>query len=180
MKLCAMLLVAVVLGMLVSRIPMAHGQAQAAAGQPAAAPNSPPGLDAEIDRFWKTWEAGQPSDAIRRFAPNAGAAWDRVYRAADEYHSRLGSRCLGHTEIERRPMGDRVMYMTFFANYRTQPIRVELMYYRARERWHGIACHVDENPSVWLQEMAQNADYQQGAPVQVQVQPIPITPDDEQ
>jgi len=161
MKFCAILIVGVLVGMLVSRMPVARAQNQ----EPAA----PSGFEPELDRFWKLWETEQPSEALRRFAPNVPGDWERVYRAADDMHSRLGGRCLGHSEIERKALGDRLVYLSFFAVYRLKPVRVELLYYKPHDKWTGIACHVDDNPNMWLQEVAQNGEPGTSGPQQLTV-----------
>jgi hypothetical protein len=33
-----------------------------------------------------------------------------------------------------------------------------LLYYKARDRWEGIACHVDINTTQWLHEIAHPQD----------------------
>lgn len=150
MKRCAILVVAAVVAILVARTPVARGLQDN--------PPQHPGLAEALDQFWQQWENRVPSDALRHFSSNAGGGWEDIYRTADDYHNRLGGKCLGHSEIERKPLSDRVEYVAFFALYDGQPIRVDLLYYKAREKWTGIGCHVDANASTWLREVARHQD----------------------
>ncbi|HXE52896.1 MAG TPA: hypothetical protein VN541_07780 [Tepidisphaeraceae bacterium] len=149
MKRCAMFFVVVAVAILVARIPSARAVEDAP--QQSA-------LDEAVNQFWDMWENRQPSDALRRFSSNAGGAWDEIYRTADEYHSRLGGKCIGHSEIEHKSLGERVEYRAYFALYDGQPVRVDMMWYKAREKWYGIACRVDANAMTWLREAARHQD----------------------
>lgn len=110
-------------------------------------------VDARIAQFWDLWEHEQPSEALRRLSPNPQNAWSHLYAVVDDYHARLGGKCLGHVQIERKRVTDRVVYVSFYAYYDVQPLRVEVLYYKARDRWDGIACHVDNNAAMWLREI---------------------------
>jgi len=114
----------------------------------------PVSLEARIDQFWKLWETEQPSEALRRLSPTAQTPWANLYQVVDEYQSRLGGRCLGHVQIERKKITDRIVYVSFFEYYDVQPVKVELLYYKARDQWQGIACHVDTNTTQWLHDIA--------------------------
>jgi hypothetical protein len=148
MKRYAMIAIAGFLGLLVFPGPQSQGRAD---DDPA-----PMTLDAKIEQFWKLWETEQPSEALRRLSPVAQSPWANLYSVVDEYHSRLGGKCLGHAQIERKKITDRIEYVSFFEYYDVQPLRVEILYYKARDRWNGngIACHVDINTSRWLNEIA--------------------------
>src|SRR5260221_9996936 len=65
-------------------------------------------LDAKIDQFWKLWENEQPSEALRRLSSTAQTPWANLYQVVDGYQSRLGGRCLGHTQLDRKKITDRV------------------------------------------------------------------------
>lgn len=122
---------------------------QAPADEPAALP-----LDGKIDQFWKLWESEQPSEALRRLSSTPQTPWANLYEVVDRYQSRLGGKCLGHVQLERKKISDKVVFVSFFAYYDVQPVKVELLYYKARDRWEGIACHVDINSTQWLREIA--------------------------
>jgi hypothetical protein len=114
----------------------------------------PLALDARIDQFWKLWETEQPSEALRRLSSSPQSPWANLYQVVDGYHARLGGKALGHVQIERKKVTDRIEFVSFYEYYDVQPVRVELLYYKARNRWEGIACHVDINSSNWLHEIA--------------------------
>lgn len=112
------------------------------------------GYEPAADEFWKRWETTRPSDAIRQAAPTAEyqRAWDRMAQAADDFQSRTGGKCLGHSEIVRRPLGERMAYVSFLALYDPVPLRVQMLYYRAQDKWTPISVRIDAAPSRWLQE----------------------------
>lgn len=112
------------------------------------------GYEPAADEFWKRWETSRPSDAIRQAAPTADyqRAWDRMAQAADDFQSRTGGKCLGHAEIVRRPLGERMAYVSFLALYDPVPLRVQMLYYRAQDKWAPISLRIDAAPSRWLQE----------------------------
>ena len=141
-------------------------------GRTGAAPASG-GYEAAVDEFWKQWETQQPSQAIRQAAPTPEyqTAWARLGRAADEYQGRFGGgKCLGHSLITAKPVSDRMQCLSFYALYEPVPLRVQMLYYRAKDTWSPIGLHIDAVPSRWLQEAnpvqvvgAPAADNQQGA-----------------
>jgi len=143
MKRCAILSVVVILAFIA--VPVSHLKGQDDAPVPS--------LDARIDQFWNLWEHEQPSEALRRLSLNPQNPWSNLYPVVDDFHSRLGGKCLGHVQIERKKVTDRVVFVSFYAYYDVQPFRVELLYYKARDRWEGIACHVDNNAALWLHEI---------------------------
>jgi len=116
-------------------------------------------LDAQINQFWTLWENEQPSEALRRLSPNPQQnPWKPLSPVVDDFQSRLGGKCLGHVQLERKKITDRVVYASLYAYYDLQPLRVELLYYKARDRWVGIACHVDDNATLWLHEISHPHD----------------------
>jgi hypothetical protein len=150
MKNAAMIGLVMALLLFVAPSPASHGQSD---GDTPALP-----LEARIDQFWKLWETQQPSEALRRLSSSPQNPWTNLYQVVDGYHSRLGGRCLGHAQIERKKVTDKIVYVSFYAYYDIQPVRVELLYYKARDRWNGIACHVDINTNQWLHEIAHPQD----------------------
>jgi hypothetical protein len=118
---------------------------------------TPPQLQAALNEFWGRWEGVKPSEAIRRAGPTAEypRIWDDLGLRADDFQSRSGGRCLGHSEISRKPLGENMLYLTFFALYDPTPLRVQLLMYRAKDNWTVIGLHVDGEPARWLEEAAQ-------------------------
>ena len=110
--------------------------------------------------FWQAWESSRPSEAIRRAAPSAElqAAWSGVGRAADEFHDRAGAQCLGHARIESKSLGDSMTYVSFLALYEPKPLRVQMLYYKAKDKWALIAIRVNSSPQRWLIEASGVAD----------------------
>lgn len=147
MKLYALLLVALLGGIVVLII--ARSAEVRAAGA-----SAPAGYDSAVNEFWKRWETSRPSDAIRQAAPTGDfqRAWDRMAQAADDYQGRTGGKCLGHAEIARRSLGERMGYISFLALYDPVPLRVQMLYYRAQDKWTPISLRIDAAPSRWLQE----------------------------
>ena len=109
------------------------------------------GADSAIEDFWKRWEGGSPSIAIRNAWP-AQRQWDAVGREADEFQNRTGGKCLGHSPVARRSLGPNVEFACFFALYDPTPMRVEMLYYRATDKWNLISLRIDGNPARWLRE----------------------------
>ena len=117
-----------------------------------------PGLEQASNEFWARWEGAKPSDAIRRAAitQDDQRAWDDLGRMADDFQSRsTGGRCIGHSEFARRSMGDNMQYLSFLALYEPTPLRVHLLYYRAKDTWNLIGLRIDGDPQRWLAEAAQ-------------------------
>lgn len=110
----------------------------------------------ELDAFWQTWEAGRPSEAIRRAAPSAEmqSAWSQIGRAADDFHERSGSKCLGHSQLERKRLGDAMEYVSLLAHYDPTPLRVQMLFYKARDKWSLIGIRVDSSTQRWINEAA--------------------------
>jgi hypothetical protein len=118
-----------------------------------------PGLDQAAAEFWSHWEGAKPSDAIRRAAvtPDDQRLWDDLGRRADDFQSRsTGGRANGHSEIVRKSMGENMQYIVFLALYDPTPLRVHLLFYRAKDTWTVIALRIDGDPSRWLDEAAQS------------------------
>jgi hypothetical protein len=111
---------------------------------------------AELDAFWQTWEAGRPSEAIRRAAPSAELqnAWSQIGRAADEFHDRSGAKCLGHSQLERKKLGDAMEYISILAHYDPTPLRVQMLYYKGKDKWSLIGIRVDSSTQRWINEAA--------------------------
>lgn len=147
MKYCVMLLAAAVLAtvLMTGKVP---AQTRAGGAFPA-------GLDAEVGDFWQRWEGDKPSEAIRRAAPNADGqqAWAGIGQAADEFQFRAGGRCLGHSEVTRKAMGDRMEYVSYLALYEPSPMRVQLLYYRAKDKWSAVGLRIDSNTTRWMEEV---------------------------
>jgi hypothetical protein len=160
MKYCIMLVAAGLIALVV-----VNGRAPA---QTRAGGALPQGLDAEINDFWQKWEGDKPSEAIRRAAPNADGqqAWAPIGQAADEFQFRAGGRCLGHSEVTRKAMSDRMEYVSYLALYEPSPMRVQLLYYKAKDKWSAVGLHIDSNTTRWMEEV--NA-----------IQVVPETPADE-
>lgn len=116
-----------------------------------------PAASAEISQFWDRWESQRPSEAIRLATTNTDLqrAWEQIGRTADEYQARTGGKCLGHSQITRKPLGDRMQYISFFALYDPSPMRVQMLYYRPRDAWTLLSIRVDFNPARWLEEQNQ-------------------------
>src|SRR5437763_5143515 len=85
----------------------------------AARPQAPAGYEAELEEFWRRWEGDKPSEAIRHAAPipEIQRAWEVAGHAADDFQNRAGGKCLGHSEIIRKPLGERMEYISFYALY---------------------------------------------------------------
>ena len=66
------------------------------------------GMEQSAAEFWGRWEGVKPSEAIRRAAtvPDYQRVWDEIGQRADEFQSRSGGRCLGHSEIARKSLGE--------------------------------------------------------------------------
>ncbi|HEY2589111.1 MAG TPA: hypothetical protein VGI81_25435 [Tepidisphaeraceae bacterium] len=117
-----------------------------------------PGLDQAAGEFWGRWEGSKPSDAIRRAAitQDDQRSWEDLGRLADDFQSRSGGgRCLGHSEIARKSMGDNLQYLSFLALYDPTPLRIHLLYYRSKDTWNLIGLRIDGDPQRWLAEAAQ-------------------------
>ena len=147
MKYCIMLLAA---GLIALAVIGGRARAQTRAGGAL-----PAGLDTEINEFWQKWEGDKPSEAIRRAAPNPDgqAAWASIGQAADEFQFRAGGRCQGHSEISRKAMGDRMEYVSFLALYEPSPMRVQVLYYKAKDKWSAVGLHIDSNTTRWMEEV---------------------------
>jgi hypothetical protein len=120
--------------------------------------NALPGLEQAAGEFWGRWEGSKPSDAIRRAAitQDDQRSWDDLGRLADDFQGRsAGGRCLGHSEIARKSMGDNLQYLSYLALYDPTPIRVHLLYYRSKDTWNLIGLRIDGDPQRWLAEAAQ-------------------------
>lgn len=117
-------------------------------------PPLPAGLEGELNAFWQKWEGDKPSEAIRRAAPTPDGqqAWQGLGQAADEFQFRAGGRCLGHSEITRKAMGDRLEYVSYLALYDPVPMRVQLLFYRSKDKWTAIGLRVDSSTTRWMQE----------------------------
>lgn len=113
----------------------------------------PASSDAAVTDFWKRWETVRPSEAIRQAAasPDYQRLWERLGQAADDFQGRSG-RCLGHSQIARRTLGDRMEYVSFFALYDPTPMRVQMLFYRASDKWSAVSVRIDASPYRWLQE----------------------------
>jgi len=120
-------------------------------------PQQPLGFEPDLDEFWRRWEGDKPSSAIRHAAltPELERAWEPIGRAADDFQNRAGGKCLGHSEITRKPLGDRMEYLAFYALYEPTPIRVQILYYASKDKWTAISLRVDSIPSRWLEEASQ-------------------------
>ena len=123
-----------------------------AARAPAPAP-----YDSELEEFWRRWEGDKPSEAIRHAAPTPDIqrAWDAAGRAADDFQNRVGGKCLGHSQIVRKPLGERMEYVAFYALYEPTPVRVQMLFYNSKDRWTAINLRVDSTPGRWLEEASQ-------------------------
>lgn len=122
-------------------------------------PHSPlPGLDPAVNEFWGRWEGVKPSEAIRRAGPTVDyqRQWDELGQHADDFQAHSGGRCLGHSEIARKSLGDNMQYMAFYAIYDPTPLRVQLLMYRAKDTWTVLSLRVDGEPGRWLEEAAQS------------------------
>jgi len=128
----------------------------------AARPLAPPAYQAELEEFWRRWEGDKPSEAIRHAAatPDIQRAWEVAGRAADDFQNRAGGKCLGHSEIIRKPLGERMEYIAFYALYEPTPIRVQMLYYCSKDRWTAISLRVDSGPGRWLDEASQTVQTQ--------------------
>jgi len=118
----------------------------------------PAGLDQAAGEFWSRWEGVKPSDAIRRAAPTPDdeRSWEEIGQRADDFQVRSGGRCLGHGELSRKSLGDNMEYVAYFALYDPTPIRVHLLFYRAKDVWRVISIQVDSEPIRWLEEAAES------------------------
>jgi hypothetical protein len=116
---------------------------------------TPPQLEQAVSEFWGRWEGVTPSDAIRRAGPTPDypRIWDELGQRADDFQSRSGGRCLGHSEISRKSLGDNMQYFAFFD---PTPLRVQLLMYRAKDNWTIISLHVDGEPARWLEEAGES------------------------
>jgi hypothetical protein len=116
-----------------------------------------PGLEQAINEFWTRWEGAKPSEAIRRAGPTADYSriWDELGQHSDDFQGRSGGKCLGHSEIARKSLGDNMQYVTFFALYDPTPLRVQLLFYRASNTWTIVSLRIDADPARWLEEAAQ-------------------------
>ena len=125
------------------------------------------GFDPMLDEFWGRWEGVKPSEAIIRAAPTPELqrAWDDIARRADDYQSRAGGRCLGHSEITQKSLGENVEYVSYFAHYDPTPLRVQILCYRSKDTWRLINLRIDDEPSRWMEEVSG----------QVEVAPTTIT-----
>jgi hypothetical protein len=117
----------------------------------------PPGYAAELEEFWRRWETQKPSDAVRHAAPTADIQrlWESLGHAADDFQDRSSGRCLGHSPIMRKPLGDHMEYVSFYALYDPLPIRVQMLFYHGKDKWSAISLHMDGNPIRWLSEVSQ-------------------------
>jgi hypothetical protein len=125
-------------------------------------------MDRAAVEFWARWEGMKPSEAIRRAAPTPDhqREWEEMGQRADDFQGRSGGRCLGHSEIVRKSLGDNMQYVAFFALYDPTPIRVQLLFYRAKDAWTIIGIRLDMEPNRWLEEAQQS---QMPAPPQAAV-----------
>jgi len=117
-----------------------------------------PGLEQAAGEFWGRWEGSKPSDAIRRAAitQDDQRSWEDLGRLADDFQGRsVGGRCVGHSEIAHRAMGDNLQYLSFLALSEPTPLRVHLLYYRSKDTWNLIGLRIDGDPQRWLAEAAQ-------------------------
>ena len=123
----------------------------------AASPQPPAGYDADVEEFWRRWEGDKPSEAVRHAAatPDVQRIWESIGHVADEFQNRAGGKCLGHSEIARRALGDRMEYIAFYALYDPTPIRVQMLYYCPKDRWEAVSLRVDSVPARWLEEASQ-------------------------
>jgi hypothetical protein len=121
-------------------------------------PKPTPGVDQTAAEFWGRWEGVKPSEAIRRAAttPDHQRDWDETGQRADDFQSRSGGRCLGHSEIARKSLGDNMHYVAFLALYDPMPVRVQLLFYRAKDTWTIIDLRLDAEPHRWLEEAQQS------------------------
>jgi hypothetical protein len=103
------------------------------------------------DRFWTQWEGARPSEAVHALSPETGA-WDQVGRAADDFQSNSGGKCLGHSEIAHKSMGPNLEYHCFLAHYNPLPVRVEILLYRSTGPWTVIGFRMDNNTTRWMNE----------------------------
>ena len=117
-----------------------------------------PGLDQTVAEFWGRWEGVKPSEAIRRANPNVDfqRMWDELGQHADDFQSRSGGRCLGHSELAHKSLGENMQYFAFFALYDPTPLRVQLLLYRSKDAWTVISLHIDGEPNRWLEEAQQS------------------------
>lgn len=118
----------------------------------------PPGIEQAAGEFWSRWEGVKPSDAIRRAAttPDDERSWEEIGQRSDDFQARCGGRCLGHVELSHKSLGDNMEYVSYFALYDPTPMRVHLLFYRARDVWRVISIRVDSEPSRWLEEAAES------------------------
>ena len=112
------------------------------------------GFEAPILEFWKQWEGGRPSVAVRNAWPEQ-REWDAIGRNADDFQNRSGGKCLGHAEIIRKPLSENMEFVAYLALYEPTPLRVQMLYYRSTGTWRLIGLQVDANPARWLAEAAQ-------------------------
>jgi hypothetical protein len=103
------------------------------------------------DRFWTQWEGARPSEAVHALSPETGA-WDQVGRAADDFQTNSGGKCLGHSEIAHKPMGANLEYVCYLAHYNPVPVRVEMLLYRSTGPWTVIGFRMDNNTTRWMNE----------------------------
>lgn len=116
------------------------------------------GAEQAVNDFWGRWENAKPSEAIRRSGPTADypRIWDELAEKSDDFQNRAGGRCLGHSEIVHKQMGENVAYFAFYALYEPTPLRVQMLLYRAKENWSVIDLKIDSEPMRWLDEMEQS------------------------
>jgi hypothetical protein len=115
------------------------------------APKGPSSPQALTDQFWTHWEGARPSEAVHALAPDTGA-WDQVGRAADDFQTNSGGKCLGHSEIAHKSMGPNLEYICFLAHYNPLPVRVEMLLYRSNGPWTTIGFRIDNNTTRWMNE----------------------------
>ena len=112
------------------------------------------GPQAVTDHFWAQWEGTRPSEAVHALSPDQGY-WDQVGQAADDFQTKAGGKCLGHSEIARKQLGGHLEYICYLAHYNPSPLRIEMLCYRATDTWNVIGFRVDPNPARWLAEASE-------------------------
>src|SRR5205807_3477199 len=92
--------------------------------------------------------------------PERRKEWEPIGRAADDFQVRSGGKCIGHSLIAHKALGDRVEFVSYYAIYERSPMRVRLLFYKYQDKWTPIGLRIDSTPGRWLEEASwpQQAD----------------------
>jgi hypothetical protein len=112
------------------------------------------GYQPVVDHFWAQWEGTRPSEAVHTLSPDQGV-WDQIGRAADDFQTNAGGKCLGHSEISQRSLGPNLHYLCYLAHYQPSPLRIEILCYKATDTWTVVGFRVDATPARWLAEASE-------------------------